>query len=183
MKAWSTPPECVDRLLDEIRKSDGEEPPESEHALENNSNRNRYRPLPTRHGLGKLLDVALAASQQPEEGTFPRFSLAYVSPDGLVERRYDVCPFAETKVMLKLPDGTKLTKEGPSKPGVIESASIEKDYRGMRHRSAAQFCANQPGQALALVVSQDGDVTLVARRDDGTVHKMGPYASGIGVAM
>jgi hypothetical protein len=387
------PPELVGDLLRAIESHDGEEPPESEHAEENNSNRNRYRPLPPRDGLRKLLDVALAASQQPEEGRFPKFSLAYVLPDGLVEKRYDVCPFAETKaltvrdvaklapaadprrsylgvspstetqelriwglihrrkghfesepqggksawtpsdlflmirvhapgvllvnhssrmhlayvrgkaywsmppavlqavlrdradvepdaaqavcdvvarmgelgkggtllitdpslkvgsdlldltyrfgspsqmlkaavedmmkgghrhdlvpplraaldfvadlskvdgvvhltsdlgvvgfggkVMLGLPPEARLTKEDPSKLNVMERASIE-DFRGMRHRSAAQFCANQMGQALAIVVSQDGDVTLVGRRDDGTVHKIGPFALAIGVAM
>ena len=31
---------------------------------------------------------------------------------------------------------------------------------GTRHRSAASFCAQQTGQALAIVVSQDGDVSL-----------------------
>ena len=393
------PPECVDRLLDEIKKCDGEETPEHEDAEENNSNRNRYRPLPTRQGLRELLDVALAASQQPEEGGFLRFSLAYVGPDGLVPpdvlipERYDVCPLAEPKplttkniaklapaadlrrtyigvsprpgtqdlqiwglihrrkghfgsesergkftwtpldlflmirvhapgvllvnqcsrmhlayvrgkaswslpsavlrdvlrdrarvepwvaqdicdvvdrmgdlgkvgtllitapdldvsrelldltyrfdspckilkaaeddrrkkshrrdyaplraaldfvadlskvdgvvhltsdlgivgfggkVMRDLPSEAKLTKEDPIKLGVIENASIEGDYRGMRHRSAAQFCANQEGQALAIVVSQDGDVTLVGRRDDGTVHMIGRFDLGIGIAM
>jgi hypothetical protein len=149
------PPECVDRLLDEIKKCDDDDPPGNENAGENNSNRNRYRPLPPRMEMRTLLDLALAASQAPEEGAFPQFSLAYVPPDGLVEKRYDVCPFAEA---------TALTI-------------------GMRHRSAAQFCANHSGQALTLVVSQDGDVTLVWRGDDATVHKIGPYASGIGVAM
>jgi len=87
------------------------------------------------------------------------------------------------KVMGDLPPEAQLTKEDLSKPGVVEKASIA-DYKGMRHRSAAQFCANiQTGQALAIVVSQDGDVTLVGRRDDGTVHKIGPFALGIGVAM
>jgi len=386
------PPECVDRLLEEINKLEGEDPPQSKHAEENNSNRNRHRPLPTRQELRKLLDVALAASQQPEEGVFPRFSLAYVAQDGLVQKRYDVCPFAKAealtarnvaklapscdrrrtylgvstspeikdlriwglihqreghfdteseggmsswvrdpfllvrvqsagvllvnhggpmllayvrgkdywrlppaalhavlrdiaglewqaakaisdladrmvemgkggtlvvtdpgleipselldltyrfgfsgqvlkaavdedvkgahrynlipplraaldfvadlskvdgvvhltsdlgvvgfggKVMRDLPPGARLTKEDLSKPGVIENASIE-DYKGMRHRSAVQFCANQDGRALAIVVSQDGDVTLVGRRDDGTVHKIGPFALGIGAAM
>ena len=392
------PPECVDRLLEEIRKLDGEDPPENRDAHANNSNRNRHRPVPTVLGLRRLLDVALAASQQPEEGGFPKFSLAYISPEGLVRadgvvlERYDACPFAAPKpltagiiaklapaadprrtylaispspgtqdlqiwglihrrkghfgsepqggksvwtpsdvfltirvhapgvllvnhysrmhlayvrgkaywslpsavlrdvlrdhagldpeaaqdicdvvahmgelgkggtllitdpdidvardlldltfrfgspsqvlkaaadnkrkgnhprdfaplraalafvadlskvdgvvhltsdlgvvgfggkVMIDLPPEAKLTKEDPSKPGVIETATIE-DYKGMRHRSAAQFCANQEGQALAIVVSQDGDVSLVGRRDDGTVHKIGPFALGIGVAM
>jgi len=91
------PSECVARLLDEINQYDGEDPPESEHAEENNSKRNRYRTLPTCDGLRKLLDVSLAASQQPEEGGFLKLSLAYVGPDGLAPKRYDICPLEETK--------------------------------------------------------------------------------------
>jgi|GEM_PF-6257269 hypothetical protein len=53
----------------------------------------------------------------------------------------------------------------------------------MRHRSAALFCAWQAGQALAIVVSQDGDVTLFGRQDDGAVRRIGPYALGVGLAV
>ncbi len=54
---------------------------------------------------------------------------------------------------------------------------------GTRHRSAAMFCAQQPGQALAIVISQDGDVTLFGRRGDGSVLKIGPFALGAGLAV
>jgi len=53
----------------------------------------------------------------------------------------------------------------------------------MRHRSAALFCARQQGQALAIVVSQDGDVTLFGRQKDGVVRRKGPYALGVGLAV
>jgi hypothetical protein len=138
--------------------------------------------------------VLKAAADNKRKGNHPRdyaplrAALAFVADlskvDGVVHLTSDlgIVGFGG-KVMRALPPEAKLTKEDPSKPGVIETASIEGDYRGMRHRSAAQFCANQPGQALAIVVSQDGDVTLVGRRDEGTVHKIGPFALGIGVAM
>jgi hypothetical protein len=87
------------------------------------------------------------------------------------------------KVMQGVRSGTRLTKADPKAPGTVLEASLERDYRGMRHRSALQFCSNQEGRAFAIVVSQDGDVTLVGRRDDGSVHKIGPFALGIGVAM
>ena len=52
--------------------------------------------------------------------------------------------------------------------------------RGHRHKSAAHFCAMQGDQtlALAIVVSQDGDLTLFARtRDDRVAHvSMNPRA-------
>jgi hypothetical protein len=54
---------------------------------------------------------------------------------------------------------------------------------GTRHRSAAMFCAQQPRQALAIVISQDGDVTLFGRRSDGSVLKIGPFALGAGLAV
>ncbi len=388
------PPDCVDRLLREISQHDKMDPPDSENATANNRARDLFRPWPSRDHLQRLLDVALSASQEPEEGGCRRFSLAYVPPRGVVPRWYDTCVFARPKdlnarniakvapaadprrsylgvwlttdkqrleiwglvhkrkgplmgeadgdksaytpfdhfllvrvhgpgvllvnhltrlhlayvrghdfwgldpaslldtlrdgasvdapaasaicgvvsrmvelgkggtllitdpmhqvehglldlgyqfdpaceilrlaveeerlgdhradltarvrrvldfvadlttvdgavhltsdlkilglggkVMRAMTKGTKLTKADPRMPEDIHPASLDRDYRGMRHRSAAQFCSNQKGQALAIVVSQDGDVTLVGRRDDGSVHKIGPFALGIGVAM
>jgi hypothetical protein len=54
----------------------------------------------------------------------------------------------------------------------------------MRHRSAALFCAQQAGVALAIVVSQDGDVTLFGRQPaDGYVRSIGPFALGVGIGV
>jgi hypothetical protein len=388
------PPDCVDRLLKQISEHDEKDPPEGKYAKKNNRIRDQYRPWPSRDQLHQLLDVALSASQEPEEGGLRRFSIAYVPPRGVVPDRYDACRFAKPKelnprniakvapaadprrsyigvwlgnhnkgleiwglvhrrkgplmgeaegdksaympfdhflvirvhgpgvflvnhntrlhlayvrgraywsldparllhtlrvragvqppaavaisnvvarmvelgkggtllitdparkvdatlldlgyrfaspcevfrlaveeelrggfradlearvrslsdfvanlttvdgavhltsdlrifgfggkVMRGLAKRTKLTKADADTPDDVQKASLDKDYRGMRHRSAAQFCSNQKGQALAIVVSQDGDVTLVGRRDDGVVHKIGPFALGIGVAM
>jgi hypothetical protein len=68
-------------------------------------------------------------------------------------------------------------KEGPTRELSLS------EIPGMRHRSAALFCAQQTGQALAIVVSQDGDVTLVGRQDDGVVRNIGPFALGVGVGV
>ena len=54
---------------------------------------------------------------------------------------------------------------------------------GTRHRSAAFFCAQQIGQALAIVVSQDGDVSLFRRLPDGAVLRIGPFALGTGLTV
>jgi hypothetical protein len=54
---------------------------------------------------------------------------------------------------------------------------------GTRHRSAAFFCAQQTGQALAIVVSQDGDVSLFRRLTDGAVLRIGPFALGTGLTI
>lgn len=60
-------------------------------------------------------------------------------------------------------------------------AALDLDRTGNRHRSAAFFCARQKGFALALVVSQDGDVSLFARKRKGGVLKIGPFELGVGV--
>lgn len=52
---------------------------------------------------------------------------------------------------------------------------------GNRHRSAICFCAQQAGLALALVASQDGDLSFFARRADGLVHALRPYELGVGI--
>ncbi len=52
---------------------------------------------------------------------------------------------------------------------------------GTRHRSAASFCAQQAGQALAIVVSQDGDVSLFDGNADGSVLRIGPFVLGTGL--
>jgi len=54
---------------------------------------------------------------------------------------------------------------------------------GTRHRSAAFFCAQQTGQALAIVVSQDGDVSLFGRQRDGSVLRVGPFVLGTGLTV
>lgn len=52
---------------------------------------------------------------------------------------------------------------------------------GNRHRSAVCFCAQQESLALALVASQDGDLSFFARRKDGLVHVLRPYELGVGI--
>ena len=54
---------------------------------------------------------------------------------------------------------------------------------GTRHRSAASFCAQQTGQALAIVVSQDGDVSLFDGNSDGSVLRIGPFVLGTGLTV
>ena len=56
-------------------------------------------------------------------------------------------------------------------------------FPGTRHRSAVMFCAQHPGQALAIVISHDGDVSLFGRRPDGSVLRIGPFALGAGLAV
>lgn len=70
--------------------------------------------------------------------------------------------------------------EDPRRPGEERRAPIA-GLGGNRHRSAVCFCAQQKGLALALVASQDGDLSLIARRRDGLVHAIRPYELGVGV--
>lgn len=75
------------------------------------------------------------------------------------------------KVATQKPRLRQLVDEDPetadTRPLALESIP------GMRHRSAALFCSEQEGQALGVVVSQDGDVTVFARQPDGAVRRIG----------
>ena len=56
----------------------------------------------------------------------------------------------------------------PTVTGVVDMAAF-----GTRHRSAARFCARLPG-AVAVVVSQDGEMREFVRLPDGRVGVCGP---------
>ena len=56
----------------------------------------------------------------------------------------------------------------PTATGTVDIAAF-----GTRHRSAARFCARLPG-AVAVVVSQDGDMREFLRLPDGRVGVCGP---------
>ncbi len=63
---------------------------------------------------------------------------------------------------------TVLSK-GPIDAGPFDLRSV-----GTRHRSAIRFCADHPG-AVAIVLSQDGDVTLFLGRTKTEVDRHGPF--------
>lgn len=65
--------------------------------------------------------------------------------------------------------------------GVPERRATLSELGGNRHRSAVCFCSQQPGRALALVASQDGDLSLFVRRADGLVHVVRPFELGVGI--
>lgn len=67
--------------------------------------------------------------------------------------------------------------------GTNRRALLLSTIPGTRHRSAASFCAQQTGRALAIVVSQDGDVSLFRRLSDGGVLRIGPFALGTGLTV
>src|SRR5260370_31227350 len=63
--------------------------------------------------------------------------------------------------------------------GQYKPASLS-EFPGNRHRSAIIFCAKQPtGLALAIVASQDGDVSLFGRTGGGN-HVVPVRACGSG---
>lgn len=86
------PHECVDQLLERMRLNDQEDPPGASYAEENARNRKLYWPHPSRDELESMLEVSHAASLQPEEGILARFSLAFISPEGL-GKKCDVLTF------------------------------------------------------------------------------------------
>ena len=51
---------------------------------------------------------------------------------------------------------------------------------GNRHRAAAVFCMQQGRLVLALVASQDGDLSLIGK-DDGRAHVIRPFELGEGL--
>lgn len=71
-------------------------------------------------------------------------------------------------------------QEDPRAPGTCHQVPL-RNLGGNRHRSAACFCAQQPGLALALVASQDGDLSLFTRHPDGVVQCFRPYEFGVGL--
>jgi hypothetical protein len=70
--------------------------------------------------------------------------------------------------------------EDPRLPGVSKTRPVSW-VGGNRHHSAVCFCAQQEPMAIALVCSQDGDVSLVARSQKGPVYVIKPYELGIGI--
>jgi hypothetical protein len=70
--------------------------------------------------------------------------------------------------------------EDPRAPG-SEREVLVSAIGGNRHRSAVLFCTQQVGLALALVASQDGDLSLVGRKDDGRAHVIRPFELGEGL--
>jgi hypothetical protein len=70
--------------------------------------------------------------------------------------------------------------EDPRQPGTEQEVLVS-SIGGNRHRSAVLFCMQQEGLALALVASQDGDLSLVGRKDDGRAHVIRPFELGEGL--
>jgi hypothetical protein len=70
--------------------------------------------------------------------------------------------------------------EDPRSPGTEREVPVSA-IGGNRHRSAVLFCKQQEGLALALVASQDGDLSLVGRKDDGRAHVIRPFELGEGI--
>jgi hypothetical protein len=84
-------------------------------------------------------------------------------------------------IQIPAADSLNLLIEDPE-TGVV-SEGTEADLPGMRHRSAASFCSLQAGQALAVVVSQDGDVSFFGREASGRVRKIGPFVLGTSITL
>jgi len=70
--------------------------------------------------------------------------------------------------------------EDPTCPGEVKPTRTA-ELGGTRHRSAACFCAQQRDIALAFVASQDGDLSVFIRHEDGRIHCLRPYELGIGL--
>jgi hypothetical protein len=76
-----------------------------------------------------------------------------------------------------LPDPEAVEEDERPEPRVAPTALNV----GNRHRSAICFCAQQTGLAIALIASQDGNVSLFARRGDGKILVVRPFELGVGI--
>jgi hypothetical protein len=92
----------------------------------------------------------------------------------------DVVGFGATIQMGAVVD-PDVVLEDPRAPG-SETTALVSSIGGHRHRSAVDFCMQQDGLALALVASQDGDLSLVGRKDDGRAHVIRPFELGEGLS-
>jgi Probable sensor domain DACNV len=101
--------------------------------------------------------------------------------DGAVVMQDDlsVVGFGATIQMATVADPV-VVLEDPRHPGSEVETPVS-SIGGHRHRSAVMFCMQQDGLALALVASQDGDLSLVGRKDDGRAHVIRPFELGEGL--
>lgn len=81
--------------------------------------------------------------------------------------RYTYCFGAKIKQVATLPASVDLRLRRPLKDAGETTCNIS-DLGGTRHQSAAQFAYDQP-QAIAVVASQDGDVTFFTREESGAL--------------
>lgn len=98
--------------------------------------------------------------------------LAYLSAtDGcvIVDRTMRVLAFAAEILPGGADEDVVVTNHGPIATGTFDLRSV-----GTRHRSSVRFCSNHPG-AVAIVLSQDGDVTLFVGRSRAAVDRHGPF--------
>ena len=81
--------------------------------------------------------------------------------------RYTYCFGAKIQQIEALPAAVDLRICRPMEGSCETNLNIS-DLGGTRHQSAAQFAYDQP-QAVAVVASQDGDVTFFTREQNGTL--------------
>lgn len=53
-------------------------------------------------------------------------------------------------------------------------------FKGTRHPAGVIFCLRQPGEAAAIIASQDGRLSLVVKDASGEVEVLGSYERGFG---
>jgi hypothetical protein len=132
--------------------------------------------------------VAEPAADQPADPaqrSAERHALDFIARlsqiDGAVHLTTDLALEGFGAKIMSTGESFALYAEDPS--GANRRALPLSTIPGTRHRSAASFCAQQTGRALAIVVSQDGDVSLFRRLPDGAVLRIGPFALGTGLTV
>jgi hypothetical protein len=53
-------------------------------------------------------------------------------------------------------------------------------FKGTRHPAGVIFCMRQPGEAAAIIASQDGNLSLAVKDTSGTVEVLGGYVHAFG---
>ena len=124
-------------------------------------------PLPTKRTLSRRLKTAGERSH----GSMVRLIEAakfvglFSGADGaiILTRTFEIVGFG-AEITAEVPSGTRFMEVHDPLRGTGRECDVSQF--GMRHRSALRVCAAFP-DALALVISQDGDVSLVWSKDGG----------------
>ena len=134
----------------------------------------------TEPNLGVQIADLVAAEQIKEEYQFLLDSARAIAKlstaDGCIvfDRGLRLLGFKGEVLVKETPDCVELDLDSETLKAKEPPKPFNLNQFGTRHRSAARFCGKVPG-GVVFVVSQDGDIRLFMRLDDGKVGVGGPF--------
>ncbi len=121
------------------------------------------RPPRAPFGAGGTSLGARFALQRMREAIEFVVSLASIDGALVLDTRLNILGFGARIRLVRASESLPVVHRlDPERLSAAEVMPIP-EFLGMRHRSAIQFCQMQEGPAVALVVSQDGSLSLMAR--------------------